>query len=138
MLGVQSNAPGAIGKVKWLFFDGGTPFDAFLTAASAQVCAPACIHGRYPMKVVQGQESLGFRSWTRCIGRWHRKKVGRDGGCLQVGQVILTLPHSLAETNIIAGTFLQLTFATCGRAHLCMERPSARPLPHAPGTQFTL
>ena len=33
---------------------------------------------------------------------------------LQVGQVILTLPHSLAETNIIAGTFLQLTFATCG------------------------
>lgn len=30
----------------------------------------------------------------------------------QVGQVILTLPHSLALTNIIAGTFLQLLFAT--------------------------
>ena len=41
MLGVQSNAPGAIGKVKWLFFEGGTPFDAFLTAASAQVRVPA-------------------------------------------------------------------------------------------------
>ena len=31
---------------------------------------------------------------------------------LQVGQVILTLPHSLAQTNIIGGTILQLTFAT--------------------------
>lgn len=30
----------------------------------------------------------------------------------QVGQVILTLPHSLAQTNIIGGTILQLTFAT--------------------------
>lgn len=31
---------------------------------------------------------------------------------VQVGQVILTLPHSLAQTNIIGGTILQLTFAT--------------------------
>lgn len=56
---------GKFAAVKWLLFEGGTPFDAFLTAASAQV-----------------------------------------------GQVILTLPHSLAQTNIIGGTILQLTFAT--------------------------
>ena len=31
---------GKLASVKWLFFEGGTPFDAFLTAASAQVCSP--------------------------------------------------------------------------------------------------
>jgi hypothetical protein len=38
--------------------------------------------------------------------------VAFAGFPLQVGQVILTLPHSLAQTNIIGGTILQLTFAT--------------------------
>lgn len=29
---------GKLAALKWVLFEGGTPFDAFLTAASAQVC----------------------------------------------------------------------------------------------------
>ena len=32
--------------------------------------------------------------------------------CLQVGQVILSLPHSLSQTGMVAGIVLELLFAS--------------------------
>ena len=47
---------GKFAAVKWLMFEGGTPFDAFLTAASAQASAITALHG-----VVNKNVSASFR-----------------------------------------------------------------------------
>ncbi len=109
---------GKLAALKWALFEGGTRFDAFLTAASAQVCRYASAAALLCCQSAT-VGTLNDAALLCCASGTERQPSALQlSGAFfglatsQVGQVILTLPHSLAQTNIIGGTILQLTFAT--------------------------